>query len=233
MSEIATPIKYRVLLIEDDVPIRRLLRAAMEDTEFKLLEADTGARGLELAAHKNPDVILLDLGLPDLDGALIIERVREWSQIPIIVLSARGQERYKVHCLGIGADDYVTKPFGVAELLARVRANLRRTPNSAESIEVPVFEHGDLKVDMSARRIEIRGEEVHLTPLEYRLLCTLIRHAGKVVTHQQLLQEVWGPEYSDESQYLRVYMGYLRKKLETGDQKLFLTEPRIGYRLAV
>lgn len=233
MNDIAQPIKHKVLLIEDDVPIRRLLRAAMEDTEFKLLEADTAALGLELAARKNPDVILLDLGLPDLDGAQVIERVREWSRLPILVLSARGQERYKVHCLEVGADDYVTKPFGIAELFARLRAALRRAPTSTESIEDPIFEHGHLKVDMSARRIEVHGEEVHLTPLEYRLLCTLIRHAGKVVTHRQLLQEVWGPEYSDEAQYLRVYMGYLRKKLETGDQKLFLTEPRVGYRLAV
>ncbi|MCO5297308.1 MAG: response regulator [Fimbriimonadaceae bacterium] len=210
-----------------------MLRAAMEDTEFKLLEAETGAQGLELAARKNPDVILLDLGLPDLDGAEIIQRVREWSQLPILVLSARGQEGYKVHCLEAGADDYVMKPFGIAELFARLRAALRRAPTSSESIQDPVFEHGHLKVDMSARRIEVHGEEVHLTPLEYRLLCTLIRHAGKVVTHRQLLQEVWGPEYADEAQYLRVYMGYLRKKLETGDQKLFLTEPRVGYRLAV
>jgi len=233
MSEVATTLKYRVLLIEDDAPIRRLLRVALEDTEFQLLEADSGTLGLRLAVTKRPDLLLLDLGLPDLDGVAIISQIREWSKMPIVVLSARGLEKVKVYCLENGADDYITKPFGVAELIARLRATLRRSPSTTETMDEPVFESGGLKVDMSARRVEVEGQEVHLTPLEYKLLCTLVHHAGKVVTHRQLLQDVWGPEYTEESQYLRVYMGYLRKKLQTGDRELFLTEARVGYRLAV
>lgn len=233
MSDGVTAMKSKILVIEDDAPIRTLLRVAFEDTEFRLMEADTGALGLKLVATKQPDLVLLDLGLPDLDGSAVIAQIREWSQVPIIVLSARGLEKVKVHCLENGADDYITKPFSVAELIARLRATLRRSPYAVEALDDPVFEAGGLRVDMAARRVEVEGSEVHLTPLEYKLLCTLVRHAGKVVTHRQLLLDVWGPEYTEESQYLRVYMGYLRKKLQFGDRELFLTQPRVGYRLAL
>lgn len=222
-----------VLLIEDEPAIGRMLSISFEQANLGFLEAATAADGIRLAVERRPDLILLDLGLPDSDGLNVIESVRSWSSMPIIVLSGRGQEKQKVRCLEAGADDYVTKPFGVAELVARIRAALRRNSIASEVPEEPVFETGDLKVDMAARRVFLAGEEVHLAPLEYKLLCVLIKYAGKVVTHRQLLQEVWGAEYSDEAQYLRVYMGYLRRKLEpTPDSpRLFVTEPRVGYRL--
>jgi two-component system, OmpR family, KDP operon response regulator KdpE len=225
-----------LLLIEDDPAIRRLIQAGMGEstTAVRIVEASTASEGIELAARRKPDVILLDLGLPDGDGLAVLKAVRSWSGVPIIVVSAREQEDLKVAALESGADDYVTKPFGVGELWARVKVALRRGAQIGTGPESFVFENGDLYIDLAARQVKIRGKEAHLTPLEYKLLCVLAKHAGKVVTHRQLLAEVWGEEYSDEAQYLRVYMGYLRKKLEADPSRptIILTEPRIGYRLA-
>jgi len=227
-------LKATVLLIEDDHAIRRLLNVALSDTEFKLVEAETGQEGVDIIVKRSPDVIIVDLGLPDLEGIEIVKLVRSWSQVPILVLSARGDEKQKVDCLEAGADDYVTKPFGVEELIARIRAVLRRHTFATPEGE-SVFESAHLRVDFATRRVYVQEEEVKLSPLEYRLLTTLAQHAGKVVTHKQLLTEVWGPEYSDDVQYLRVYMGYLRKKIDPPEvkQPLLTTENRVGYRLIV
>lgn len=233
MSEAGTPIT--VAIIEDDPAIRHLLKSYLTGggANYRLVEAESARAGLDMIAEKRPDLVLLDLGLPDGDGVHIITTVRQWSQIPIIVISGQGQEDQKIACLEQGADDYVTKPFSVGELLARIKVALRHAVR--QDVEDPVFEAGDLKIDFSARRVHVRGEEVHLTPLEYKMLAMLVKHAGKVVTHRQLLAEVWGSEYSEEAQYLRVYMGYLRRKIEAepNNPKMLLTEPRVGYRLVV
>lgn len=235
MTRESTDLKIVVLAIEDDPAIRYLLRAALENTEFKLLEAQTAAEGVDLATKKRPDLILLDMSLPDTNGIKVIETVRGWSKTPILIVSGHGQEELKVAALEAGADDYVTKPFGVSELIARMKVAVRHAVAAASLSQEPVFESGDLKLDRSAREVSMRGERINLTPIEYKLLCALANHAGKVVTHRQLLTEVWGEEYSEESQYLRVYVGYLRKKLETqpDSPKLILSEPRVGYRLVV
>jgi len=224
-----------ILAIEDDVAIRRLLRSSLDAEHYKLLEAETAQEGIEQITKRNPDVVLLDLGLPDKDGINVVETVRGWSQVPIIILSGQGQEDVKVQCLEAGADDYVTKPFGVSELEARIKVALRRTALSPSAGEDPIFEAGQIRLDRANRKVWVHGEEVHLTPIEYKLLCVLVQHAGKVVTHRQLLTEVWGNEYSEDSQYLRVYVGYLRRKLEPNEDsdKLLINEPRVGYRLAV
>ncbi|WP_447975421.1 response regulator [Nitrospira sp. Kam-Ns4a] len=222
-----------VLLIEDEPEIRRFLRATLPPEGYQVVEALTGQEGLAQAAARNPDLILLDLGLPDLDGLEIVKRVREWGAVPIIVLTARDQEAVKVQALDLGADDYVTKPFGVNELLARMRVALRhRARVSAEAAD-SVFVLGDLKVDLERRQVFAAEHEVHLSPLEYKLLTTLIRHAGKVLTHRQLLKEVWGPLHVEDSHYLRVYMRQLRHKLETDPARprYLLTELGVGYRL--
>jgi two-component system, OmpR family, KDP operon response regulator KdpE len=223
----------RVLLIEDDPHIRRFLRASLPTQGYELLEADTGAAGLSLAASQVPDLILLDLGLPDMDGMEVIRRLREWSAIPIIILSARGQERDKVANLDAGADDYLTKPFGVGELLARIRVALRRAVPGEDGKAANLFTLGNLKVDFDRRQVFRGAEEVHLTPIEYKLLSVLIKHQGKVVTHRQLLKEVWGPSAVDQQPYLRIFILNLRRKLEdnpTRPQHL-ITEPGVGYRL--
>ncbi len=224
-----------VLLIEDDRAIRSFLRTCLASSPYRLIEAECGSEGMEALTKRRPDLVLLDLGLPDMDGLDIVKTVRTWSSVPIIILSARGQEKLKVECLDVGADDYVTKPFGVDELLARMNAALRRATLVADDRLDPVFETGSLRVDLSARQVFVGGKEVRLTPLEYRLLTVLIQHAGKVVTQRQLLTEVWGPEYADEAQYLRVYIGYLRRKLgsTSSDDSIILTEARVGYRLVV
>ena len=209
MSQEAT-----VLLIEDEPEIRRFLRTTLPAHGFRLYEAATGKDGLTEAQARNPDLILLDLGLPDLEGSEVIRQVREWTATPIIVLSARDQEQVKVAALDLGADDYVTKPFGVNELLARMRAALRHASRSAADVGEPVFTLGDLKVDLGRRQVFVSAKEIHLTPIEYKLLTTLIRYAGKVMTHRQLLKEVWGPLHVEEGHYLRVYMRQLRNKLE-------------------
>jgi two-component system KDP operon response regulator KdpE len=222
-----------VLLIEDEPQMRRFLRAALESNGYRFVEAPTAREGMAQASGRNPDLILLDLGLPDADGIDLTRRLREWASAPIIVISARGKEQDKVAALDAGADDYLTKPFGVGELLARLRVALRHVERTAEGRAEPVFTVGDLRVDLSARRVFVGEREVHLTPTEYKLLTTLVRHAGKVITHLHLLKEVWGPNAVEHTHYLRVYMTQLRHKLEQDPARprYFLTEPGVGYRL--
>ena len=218
-----------VLIIDDEPPIRRMLRLTLEPAGYRVLEAETGQLGLQEAAAKRPDAIILDLGLPDMDGLTALKRLREWSPTPVLILTVRSQEADKVAALDSGADDYLTKPFGTAELLARLRAIQRRAPEAQE----PVFVCGDLTVDLAARTVRMKDRDVHLTATEYALLHELVKYAGKIVTHKQLLRAVWGPNAEEQSQYLRVYITHLRKKLETGSkQKLIKTEAGIGYRLA-
>jgi two-component system KDP operon response regulator KdpE len=221
-----------VVLVEDEPQIRRFLRTTLGSQGYRLFEAATGADGLVEAASRQPDVVIVDLGLPDIDGLEVIRRLREWSTVPIIVLSARGQEPDKVVALDLGADDYVSKPFGADELLARVRVALRHKAGVAR--EDSVFTSGDLRVDLGRRHVFVRDQEVKLTPTEYRLLTTLVRYAGRVLTHRQLLKEVWGPNQTEEAHYLRVYMAQLRRKIETdpAQPRYLLTEPGVGYRLA-
>lgn len=223
-----------LLLIEDEAPIRAFLRAALQGEGYRLLETERGEDGLKRAAQQPPDLVLLDLGLPDLDGEEVLKRLREWLSVPIIILSARDQEKQKVAALDGGADDYLTKPFSAGELLARIRAALRRTNRSASDADAAVFQCGDLKVDLGSRRVFARGQEVHLTPLEYKLLTTLVRHAGKVLTHRMLLKEVWGPLHVQETHYSRVFMANLRRKIEAdpAQPRYLLTEQGVGYRLA-
>src|SRR5437762_10426773 len=222
-----------VVLIEDEPQIRRFLRATLTGQGYRLFEATTGADGLVEVGSRQPDVVIVDLGLPDVDGIDVIRRLREWTAVPIIVLSARGQERDKVTALDAGADDYVSKPFGAGELLARLRVALRHAAGVARE-DAEAFKVGGLEVDMLRRQVLLDGVEVRLTPIEYRLLTTLVRHAGKVVTHQQLLREVWGPTHTEQSHYARVYMAHLRHKLEAepARPRYLLTEPGVGYRLA-
>ena len=217
------------LIIDDEPPIRRLLRLTLEPQGYIVCEAETGQLGLQEAAAKRPNVILLDLGLPDLDGLTVLKRLREWSQTPVIVLTVRDSEVDKVAALDHGADDYLTKPFGTAELLARLRAVQRRSP---EAHEEPICVIGDLQVDFVGHTVKFRNHDISLTATEFALLRVLAQHAGKVVTHKHLLRTVWGPQAEEQSQYLRVYVTHLRKKLETDSaKKLIQTEPGIGYRL--
>jgi two-component system KDP operon response regulator KdpE len=198
-----------VLIVEDEAPLRRFLRAALVAQGYRLVEAETASEGLQRATEHNPDIVLLDLGLPDGDGLDVTSRLREWTGVPIIVLSARGQERDKVQALDVGADDYLTKPFGTSELLARIRVALRRVAERTPTQE-PVVSLGDVTVDLARRLVTRAGKPVHLTPHEYKLLTTLLKYAGKVVTHKQLLKEVWGPQAVSQTHYLRVYMAPLR-----------------------
>lgn len=223
-----------ILIVEDEPQMLRFLRASLGTHGYRLVESTTGSDGLTQAAARNPDIILLDLGLPDLDGLEVTRRIREWTKTPIIVLSARGQDEDKINALDAGADDYLTKPFSVGELLARIRVALRHIAAGA-SEEAPVFTLDALRVDLAKREVKRGDEDVHLTPTEYRLLGTLIKHAGKVVTHRQLLKEVWGPPYVEHTQYLRVFMAQLRQKLEPDPAKprYLLNEPGVGYRLRV
>lgn len=227
------PDQARILVIEDESPIRKFLRISLESSGFAMHEAETAEQGLRMASAEPPDAVILDLGLPDADGLDVIRRLREWSTVPIIVLSARGREADKIAALDGGADDYLTKPFGVGELLARLRVALRHSSRGPQP-EEPTFHVGGLRVDLAARRVFVDDQEVHLTPTEYRLLTTLIRHVGKVVTHRHLLKEVWGPGSVEENQYLRVYFGQLRRKIErdAARPRYLLTEPGVGYRLA-
>jgi len=221
-----------VLVIEDEAPIRRFLRTGLESQDFQVVEASTGREGLAQAATRAPDVVLLDLGLPDMDGFEVVHRLREWSAVPIIVLSARGQERDKVQALDAGADDYVTKPFSMGELLARMRVALRHRART-QTGESSIVEAANLKIDLERRVVTVGGTEVRLTPIEYRLLAMLGKHAGKVLTHDLLLREVWGPGYTSQHHYLRVYMAQLRHKIEANPARprLLMTEPGVGYRL--
>jgi two-component system KDP operon response regulator KdpE len=227
------PDRPRILVIEDEPEIRRFLRVSLTSDDFEFIEAGNGHDGVLQAATQQPDMLILDLGLPDMDGIDVIRQVRDWSPLPIIVLSARGQERDKVAALDAGADDYLTKPFGVGELLARIRVALRHAARSTAETEDAVYQVRHLRVDLGRRQVFVSNREVHLTPTEYRLLATLIRHAGKVVTHRQLLKEVWGPDSVHETHYLRVYLAQLRQKIEEDSARptCLLTEPGVGYRL--
>ena len=228
-----TETKESILLIEDEPQMRRFLRVTLQAHGYLLIESDTGQDGLIQVATRNPDVVLLDLGLPDIDGLEVTKRLREWSQVPLIVISAREQEEDKVRALDAGADDYLTKPFGAGELLARIRVSLRHMAMQQSGSEEPVFVLDNLKVDLAKRQVLLDGREVHLTPIEYRLLAILIRHAGKVITHTHLLKEVWGTAYAGQTHYLRIYMAQLRHKLEADPARprFFINEPGVGYRL--
>lgn len=230
-----TEVKATILLVEDEPQMRRFLRITLQGHGYKLLEAQSGQEGLTEAATRNPDIVLLDLGLPDMDGLEVTMRIREWSRVPIIVLSARDQENDKIRALDAGADDYLTKPFGAGELLARIRVALRHLSLQQAGGEEPVFILANLQVDFSKRQVCIDGKKVHVTPIEYKLLSTLIRYAGKVITHGQLMKEVWGPGYADQTHYLRIYMAQLRHKLETDPARprFFINEPGVGYRLRI
>jgi two-component system, OmpR family, KDP operon response regulator KdpE len=224
-----------IVVIEDDPAIRLFLRTGLGTHGFKVFEADRGRQGIVEAGVRKPDLIILDLGLPDMNGVDVIKTIREWSAMPIIILSARSTEQHKIDALDAGADDYLTKPFGLGELLARIRVAMRHSVSSPEQDQSGVFTSGELKVDLLKRQIFIGDREVHLTPIQYRLLTVLIKNAGKVLTHQYLLKEVWGPSYRDNSHYLRIYMSQLRQKLEIdpAQPQYLLTESGIGYRLKV
>jgi two-component system KDP operon response regulator KdpE len=223
-----------VVLIEDEPQIRRFLRATLAGQGYRLFEATTGADGVVEVGSRQPDVVIVDLGLPDMDGLEVIRRIREWTHVPIIVLSARGQERDKVTALDAGADDYVSKPFAAGELLARIRVALRHAAGASHEADEAIFKVGDLRVDLLHRQVTVGNRDVHLTPIEYKLLTTLVRHGSKVVTHQQLLREVWGPSHTEQAHYVRVYMAHLRHKFEAepARPRYLLTEPGVGYRLA-
>ncbi|HEU4345223.1 MAG TPA: response regulator [Candidatus Binatia bacterium] len=225
MSETAT-----ALVIDDERQIRKLLRIVLEEDHYRVLESESGRQGLSDIALRRPDVVLLDLGLPDMDGLAVLKRLREWSHVPVLILSVKDGPEDKVAALDGGADDYVTKPFESAELLARLRAIQRRAASVSEE---PFFRAGSLEIDFNARAVTVKGREVKLTPTEYALLKILAQHAGRVVTHKHLLREVWGPNAEEQSQYLRVYMTHLRKKIEATDsrEKFLRTESGIGYRL--
>ena len=231
MSE-SVQAKPAVLVIDDEVQIRRLLRILLEANGYRVLEAACGQEGLTEAALRRPDIVILDLGLPDLDGVTVLRQLRDWSHVPVIVLSVRDRDDDKTTALDQGADDYVTKPFSTGELLARLRVAQRHAQPVADTV---VFRTGDVEVDLSSRRVTRRGEEVRLTATEYALLRQLVRHAGRVLTHQHLLREVWGPDYLGQTHYLRVYVARLREKLEVlpAEPALLITEPGVGYRLAV
>jgi two-component system KDP operon response regulator KdpE len=218
------------LVIDDERQIRKLLRIVLEEDHYRVLESESGKQGLADIALRRPDVVLLDLGLPDMDGLAVLKRLREWSHVPVLILSVREGAEDKIAALDAGADDYVTKPFESGEILARLRAIQRRTISATEE---PFFRAGSLEIDFNARAVTVEGREVKLTATEYALLKILAQHAGKVVTHKHLLREVWGPNAEERSQYLRVYMNHLRKKIEHAgaEEKLLRTESGIGYRL--
>lgn len=221
-----------VLVVDDEPQIRRFLRASLTGHDFRVTEAATGQEALDLVVNAKPDMMILDLGLPDMEGLEVLKRVREWSNLPIVILSVREREQDKIAALDAGADDYLTKPFGVGELLARLRTALRHSlPSESE----PTFQTGELKIDFARRQVVVAQREIKLTPTEYEILKYLVAHAGKVVTHQQLLRQVWGPAYTNEPHYVRVYVGQLRHKIETDPAQPYyiLTEPGVGYRLRV
>jgi two-component system, OmpR family, KDP operon response regulator KdpE len=231
MSEKA-PGKPSVLIIDDELQIRRLLRVNLEANGYRVLEAATGQEGITQAAQWRPELVILDLGLPDLDGVTVLRRLREWSRVPVVVLSVRDREEDKVAALDNGADDYLTKPFSTGELLARLRVAQR---HMQAGVEVSVFRTGQLEVDLTARVVQLKGQEIRLTATEYSLLRLFVQHAGKVLTHRHILREVWGPNAVEQTHYLRVYVAHLREKLEADPSKpqLIVTEPGVGYRLLV
>lgn len=222
-----------ILVIEDEAPIRRFLKFSLESQGYRLLEAEGGRQGLSLAASHQPDLVILDLGLPDMDGLEVLAGLRQWSQVPIIVVTARDKERDKIAGLDAGADDYLTKPFGVGELMARLRVALRRASRPGGEAEGPLFQAGQLRVDLERRQVWVGDSEVRLTPIEFKVLAVLVRHAGKVVTHRQLLAQVWGKGGQEQGNYPRLYVHQLRHKLEPDPARpIYLrTEPGVGYRL--
>jgi two-component system KDP operon response regulator KdpE len=222
-----------ILIIEDEAQMQRFLRTSLAGNGYRVFEVQTGQDGLTQAAARNPDLVLLDLGLPDLDGLEVTQQLRAWARMPIIVISARGNEEDKIKALDAGANDYLTKPFGIGELLARIRAVLRHSARSDSG--ATQFAMGEVEVDLVKRRVTKSDDEVHLTPIEFKLLTTLIKYEGRVITHRQLLLEVWGPSSGEQTHYLRVYMGQLRHKLEDNPSRprFLTTEPGIGYRLRV
>ena len=226
------PKRLLVLIIDDEPQIRRLLRVCLERNGYGAVEAASGEEGIDQAIGHQPDLVVLDLGLPDIDGLEVLRRIREWSRVPVIILSVRGREDDKIKALDSGANDYITKPFGTGELLARLRVWQRYNPQTPDQTS---FSSGELEVDLTTRTVKIRGQPVRLTATEYSLLHLLVQHAGKVLTHGQILREVWGSQEEQKTGPLRVYMGYLREKLEIDPAKprLLLTEPGVGYRLAV
>src|SRR5262249_13870006 len=223
-----------LLLVEDELPIRRFLRASLAGEGYRLVEAECGQQAIKVAAQQPPDLVILDLGLPDMDGHEVLRQLREWLRAPVIILSVRDQEQQKITALDNGADDYLTKPFSTGELLARIRVALRHAAGQAGDQESSTFASGDLRVDLAARRVFMKDKEIHLTPIEYKLLTTLVHHAGKVLTHRFLLKEVWGPHHLQETHYLRVFMASLRRKIEadSAQPRYLLTEAGVGYRLA-
>jgi two-component system, OmpR family, KDP operon response regulator KdpE len=224
-----------VLLVEDEAQMRRFLRATLSSHGYRVVEAATGEDALAQARTRNPDVVLLDLGLPDIDGLEVIKEVRTWSATPILILSARGQEQDKIDALDAGADDYLTKPFGAGELLARIRVALRHAARPAQDAAEEVFAVSGLRVDVLRREVHVEEREVHLTPIEFKLLTAMIRSAGKVMTHRNLITEVWGPAHAEQTHYLRVYMAQLRQKIELAPARprFIVTEPGVGYRFRV
>jgi len=222
----------KILVIDDEVEIRRLLKIGLTAHGYDFVEAANGRDGLVQAATVRPDIVILDMGLPDMEGLEVVSQIRDWSQIPIIILSVRGQEHDKVKALDLGADDYLTKPFSMSELMARIRVALRHLGNLKDE---PVIQAGELWVDLSKRLVRVTGTEIHLTPTEYDLLKILVSNAGKVVTHRHILSSLWGNDSQDYSQYLRIYISHLRKKIEQdpNQPKFILTEPGVGYRLAI
>jgi len=232
-AEVGSEIAPVVLVVEDEAQMRTFVRIALESHGYQMLEAPTAAEGIRQALSYSPDVVLLDLGLPDGDGSQVTRRIREHSSMPILVISARGSEESKVQALDEGADDYLTKPFGAAELMARIRAALRKVTSRDAPLVVRIGD--DIQIDLARRTVTRRGAEVHLTPIEYKLLATLVKHAGNVQTHHQLLEQVWGPGRENQMQYLRVYMTQLRHKLERepARPRYLVTETGIGYRLRV
>jgi two-component system KDP operon response regulator KdpE len=225
-----SPLKSTALVIDDELQMRRLLRVCLEANGYRVLEAATGTEGIAEAAQHPPDVVILDLGLPDMEGVAVLKRLREWSRVPVVVLSVRDREEDKIAALDNGADDYVTKPFSSGELLARLRVAQR---HAVPSSETTVFRSGQLEVDLAARVVKLKSKEVKLTVTEYSLLRLFVQHAGKVLTHRQILRDVWGPNYVEQTHYLRVYLAHLREKLEANpaQPELLITEPGVGYRL--
>ncbi len=227
-----TELRATILVVEDEPEIRRFLRSALGADGYRVVEAENGARGIVDASTQKPDLAIVDLGLPDMDGVDVIRKIRSWSPMPIIVLSARAREQAKVEALDAGADDYVTKPFGIGELLARLRVALRHAAHTAAG-GTGVIRFGKVEVDLEHRQVVRAGQDIHLTPIEYRLLACLVQHLGMVVTHRQLMREVWGPAYVEHTHYLRIYMKQLREKLEDDPvcPHYLLTESGVGYRL--
>ena len=225
----APSLKPSVLVVDDELQIRRLLRVCLEANGYRVLEAATGREAITEAAQRRPDVVVLDLGLPDLDGLAVLKRLREWSQVPVVVLSVRDHEEDKITALDNGADDYVTKPFSTGEILARLRVAQR---HAHPALEKTVSRFGPVEVDLAERRVKLKGQEVKLTATEYALLSLFVRHAGKVLTHHHILRELWGPNATEQTHYLRVYVAHLREKLESdpAHPRLIVTEPGVGYR---